>query len=193
MTYLFVLPDWHSTFPNKDAGLIFLSSMANSIAESILNDGGTVEEVMSPGFGAHSSWKILSLGHCILLTRAGESHIKISWAGSVITEMDIISRIDNLRVSNILGYFCVEAEVALCIGKPMITRSDWGCIFDPHSLLLATPRLLAAAILTIISRKCDSDAILPITMVSHERAPMTKTIVFIGIQLTLLLPLYPCP
>jgi SulP family sulfate permease len=31
----------------QDAGLIFLSAMANSIANSILDDGGTVDEVLS--------------------------------------------------------------------------------------------------------------------------------------------------
>ena len=67
-----------------------------------------------------------------------------------------------------IGYFCLEAGVALCIGKPMTEISDWGYLLDPHSLLLATPGLISAGILTIISRKCDNDAILPITMVCHK-------------------------
>ncbi len=64
-----------------------------------------------------------------------------------------------------IGYFCLEAGVALCISKPMTTFSDWKYLFDMHSLLLATPGLLSALILTIISRKATSDAVLPIAMV----------------------------
>lgn len=47
----------------------------------------------------------------------------------------------------------------------MTTLSDWRYLLDPHSLLLATPGLLSAAVLTIISRKATNDAILPIAMV----------------------------
>lgn len=64
-----------------------------------------------------------------------------------------------------IGYFCLEAGVALCIGESMQSLSDWKYLLNPHSLLLATPGLLSAGILTMISRKANNDAILPITMV----------------------------
>lgn len=64
-----------------------------------------------------------------------------------------------------IGYFCLEAGVALCISEPMTTLSDWSYLLDPHSLLLATPGLLSAGILTLISRKASNDAILPLAMV----------------------------
>jgi len=47
----------------------------------------------------------------------------------------------------------------------MTELRDWGYLLDPHSLLLATPGLLSAAVLTIISRKAKNDAVLPIAMV----------------------------
>ena len=47
----------------------------------------------------------------------------------------------------------------------MTTLSDWRYLLEPHSLLLATPGLLSAGLLTMISRKANNDAILPITMV----------------------------
>lgn len=47
----------------------------------------------------------------------------------------------------------------------MTTFSDWKYLFDLHCLLLATPGLLSALVLTIISRKATSDAVLPIAMV----------------------------
>lgn len=64
-----------------------------------------------------------------------------------------------------IGYFCLQAGVALCIGESMTGLADWRYLLEPHSLLLATPGLLSAGVLTIISRKAKSDAILPITMV----------------------------
>ena len=86
----------------------------------------------------------------------------------------VISQIHPNLVSGVLtvgylafiGYFCLEAGVALCIGKPMTTISDWAYLLEPHSLLLATPGLVAAFILTIISRKATNDAVLPIAMVA---------------------------
>jgi len=64
-----------------------------------------------------------------------------------------------------IGYFCLEAGVALCIGKSMTETKHWVYLLNPHSLLLATPGLLAAGILTLISRNAKSDAILPIIMI----------------------------
>jgi hypothetical protein len=43
--------------------------------------------------------------------------------------------------------------------------TDWVYLLDPHSLLLATPGLLSALLLTYISRKATNDAVLPIAMV----------------------------
>ena len=64
-----------------------------------------------------------------------------------------------------IGYFCLEAGVALCISKSMMEITDWAYLLDPHSLLLAAPGLLSALLLTYISRKATNDAVLPIAMV----------------------------
>mmetsp|Transcript_6361 Transcript_6361/g.11332 ORF Transcript_6361/g.11332 Transcript_6361/m.11332 type:complete len:791 (-) Transcript_6361:482-2854(-) len=138
----------------QDAGLIFLSAMSNDIAESILSEGGTVDEVVS------TTLVILPLGTAALglvLILLGKFRL-----------LDIVSYLPMPVIGGYLafiGYFCLEAGVALCIGKPMSTLADWSYLLDPKSLLLATPGLLSAGILTIISRKATNDAILPITMV----------------------------
>eukprot|EP00571_Detonula_confervacea_P008034 CAMPEP_0172316884 /NCGR_PEP_ID=MMETSP1058-20130122/29856_1 /TAXON_ID=83371 /ORGANISM="Detonula confervacea, Strain CCMP 353" /LENGTH=901 /DNA_ID=CAMNT_0013031315 /DNA_START=50 /DNA_END=2755 /DNA_ORIENTATION=+ len=138
----------------QDAGLIFLSSMANSIAESILNEGGTIEEVIS------TTLVILPLGTAtlgIVLIFLGKFRL-----------LDIVAFIPMPVIGGYLafiGYFCLEAGVALCIGKSMTELSDWRYLLEPHNLLLATPGLLSAAVLTIISRKAKNDAVLPIAMV----------------------------
>ena len=69
-----------------------------------------------------------------------------------------------------IGYFCLEAGVALCISHPIMKPSDWGYLFDDKSLLLATPGILAGIFLTLVSRKCSNEAILPISMVASPGA-----------------------
>lgn len=138
----------------QDAGLIFLSVMSNSIAESILDEGGTIEEVVS------TTLVILPLGTAALglvLILLGKFRM-----------LDIVSYLPMPVIGGYLafiGYFCLEAGVALCIGKSMTTISDWRYLLDPHLLLLATPGLLSAGLLTIISRKATNDALLPLAMV----------------------------
>lgn len=139
----------------QDAGLIFLSVMANTIANTILGNGGTAEEVLS------TTLVILPLGTAALglvLMLLGKFRL-----------LDIVSFLPLPVIGGYLafiGYFCLEAGVALCIGKSMTTISDWAYLFEPHSLLLAAPGLIAALVLTIISRKATNDAVLPIAMVA---------------------------
>lgn len=138
----------------QDAGLIFLSAMANTIADNILGNGGTIEEVIS------TTLVILSIGTASLgfvLMLLGKFRL-----------LDIVSYLPMPVIGGYLafiGYFCLQAGVALCIGKAMTTLSDWSYLLDPHSLLLALPGLLAALVLTIISRKAVNDAILPLAMI----------------------------
>ena len=65
-----------------------------------------------------------------------------------------------------IGYFCCQAGVALCISKSLVTVSDWGYLLEPRYLLLATPGLLAALLLTWLSRKAENPAALPMAMVA---------------------------
>jgi len=65
-----------------------------------------------------------------------------------------------------IGYFCVQAGTALCISRPLVSPLDWVYLFDGDNLLLAVPGLLAALLLTYISRVATNDALLPLTMVA---------------------------
>jgi MFS superfamily sulfate permease-like transporter len=65
-----------------------------------------------------------------------------------------------------IGYFCLEAGVALCISETMTEVKDWAYLIDPENLLLAAPGLGVGLILTLISRKATSDAALPLSMVA---------------------------
>lgn len=65
-----------------------------------------------------------------------------------------------------IGYFCVQAGVALCISQPLISFSDWSYVFQAKNLLLAVPGLAAGLVLTWVSRTAKNDATLPVLMVA---------------------------
>jgi hypothetical protein len=202
----------------QDAGLIFLSSMANSIANDILDNGGTVDEVLSttlvilPLGTASLGFVLILLGKFrlldivsylpmasilqkiitfanlfVLLTcfviysyvikTAREStlyfsHRRVTFVDCFAFLTCVVIVLCASEINQVIGgylafigYFCLEAGVALSISKSMTEITDWGYLFDPHLLLLATPGLLSALILTYISRKATNDAVLPIAMV----------------------------
>ena len=144
----------------QDAGLIFLSAMSTTIATTMLegqdaNDTEVVSEIVST--------TIVLLG------------LATACLGAVLVVMgkfrlaDAVAYLPLPVVGGYLafiGYFCLEAGVALCISHPIMKPSDWGYLFDDKSLLLATPGILAGIFLTLVSRKCSNEAILPISMVA---------------------------
>ena len=64
-----------------------------------------------------------------------------------------------------IGYFCLQAGVALCIGYSMIEFKDWIYLFNWQSIILATPGLISGAIFVIISRNINNDFALPASMI----------------------------
>eukprot|EP00956_Cyclotella_meneghiniana_P004846 scaffold5991_cov73-Cyclotella_meneghiniana.AAC.6 len=138
----------------QDAGLIFLSAMANDIANTILDNGGTVDEIVSTTL-VILPLSTASLGLVLILL----GKFKL---------LDIVSYLPMPVIGGYLafiGWFCLQAGVALCISESMMELSDWKYMLDPYNCLLATPGLLAALLLTYISRKATNDAILPATMI----------------------------
>jgi hypothetical protein len=144
----------------QDAGLIFLSAMANIIANEILNDdedgegGGTIEEVVS------TTLVLLPLGTALL--------------GVVLMVMgkfrlaDAVSYLPMPVVGGYLafiGYFCLEAGVALCISEAMVGLKDWAYLLQWEKFVLAVPGLAAGLLLTWISRTATNDIYLPLSMV----------------------------
>ena len=144
----------------QDAGLIFLSAMSHKIATSMLegrdaNDEEVAAEIVST--------TIVLLG------------LSTACLGAVLVVMgkfrlaDAVAYLPLPVVGGYLafiGYFCLEAGVALCISHTIIKPSDWSYLFDGKSLLLATPGIIAGIFLTLVSRKCVNEAILPISMVA---------------------------
>ena len=138
----------------QDAGLIFLSAMSNIIAEEILSNGGTAEEVLS------TTLVLLPMGTaCLgaLLMLMGRFRLADAVA---YLPMPVVG-----GYLAFIGYFCLMAGTALCISESMMELKDWAYLLDPSKLLLAVPGLLTGLLLTVISRNTQSDATLPLTMV----------------------------
>ncbi|GKY96837.1 hypothetical protein MPSEU_000642900 [Mayamaea pseudoterrestris] len=138
----------------QDAGLIFLSSMANTIADEMLSDGASEAAILS------TTLVLLPLGTALLgviLIALGK--FKLANAVSYLP-MPVVG-----GYLAFIGYFCVQAGVALCISHPLVAFSDWTLVFTRHNLLLAVPGLLAGLVLTNAARRATNEAILPLSMV----------------------------
>ena len=138
----------------QDAGLIFLSAMANTIANAMLEDGKDRQAIVST--------TIVLLG------------LATSTLGLILVLMgkfrlaDLVSYLPLPVVGGYLafiGYFCLEAGVALCINKSMMAIRDWSYLFEPRLLLLATPGILGGLLIMLLARYSTNDAALPMVMV----------------------------
>mmetsp|Transcript_4349 Transcript_4349/g.5009 ORF Transcript_4349/g.5009 Transcript_4349/m.5009 type:complete len:1009 (+) Transcript_4349:92-3118(+) len=141
----------------QDAGLLFLSVMSHFIAEQILNDDGSIEEIISTTI-VTLSIATASLG--IILMLMGRFHCA-----------DAVSYLPLPVVGGYLayiGYFCVIAGVGLCISKSMIGGgflSDMQLLMQKEAFILAFPGLIAGAIMMLVARYAQSDITLPLTMI----------------------------
>jgi Sulfate permease family len=139
----------------QDAGLIFLSSMANTIANRMLDDGHTEQEIMS------TTLVLLSVGTAalgIILVLMG--HFRLADAVSYLP-MPVVG-----GYLAFIGFFCIQAGLALCISKSITTIGEWKFLLEPGKILLAIPGLLAGLLLTLVSRKATNSGVLPLVMVS---------------------------
>jgi hypothetical protein len=140
----------------QDAGLIFLSSMAHTIAKQMLMDGHSEEEILS------TTCVLLSLGTAalgVVLVLMGKFRLA-----------DAVSYLPMPVIGGYLafiGYFCCQAGIALCISKPLVSLSDWQYVIaTKQSMTLVAPGLIAGLVLTLTSRWATNASVLPLTMVA---------------------------
>jgi MFS superfamily sulfate permease-like transporter len=147
----------------QDAGLIFLSSMANTIANHMLEDGHTEQEIVSA---------TLVLGLVLMLM----GRFRLADAVAYLP-MPVVG-----GYLAFIGYFCCQAGVALCISQPIMTLGDWKYVFEPKNLMLAVPGLVTGVVLTLTSRLATNSGVLPLVMVSIP-ALFYMTLYFTGTTL----------
>ena len=139
----------------QDAGLIFLSSMANTIANRMIDDGNTEIEILS------TTLVLLCSGTaCLGLVLVVMGKFKLADAVSFLP-MPVVG-----GYLAYIGYFCVLAGTSLCISRPMMNIKDWGLLLDMSNLRLAIPGLAAGLVLTSTSRLATSSGVLPLVMVA---------------------------
>jgi sulfate permease, SulP family len=132
----------------QDAGLIFLSHMANYIAKNMIDQPS--EAIVSTtivllGLGTASLGAVLVvMGHFNLANAV--SYLPMPVVGGYLA---------------FIGYFCCQAGVALCISQPMTTLWDWSYLMQGRSMMLAFPGMISGLILTMTSRNAQNDAALP--------------------------------
>jgi MFS superfamily sulfate permease-like transporter len=181
----------------QDAGLIFLSHMANKIANEIVSDGGSSEEIIS------TSLVILSMATFstgIVLIVLGKfrladlvSYLPLPVIGGYLACKSYSCRVKPLFSKNksnsfilgyliVIGYFCGQAGVALSISKPMIGLKSWVLLSHPNNAMLALPGILAGLAMAFVSRNVRNDAALPILMVT---IPMLFYIILIVLGMSL--------
>jgi SulP family sulfate permease len=141
----------------QDAGLLFLSYMSHYLADRILNEGGSIEEVISTtivtlGIATASLGAVLMLMGRFNCANA-VSYLPLPVIGGYLA---------------FIGYFCIVAGVGLCISKSMIDDSfvmDIQLLMDKQSFILAVPGLISGIIMTLVSRYAKNDIALPLTMI----------------------------
>lgn len=139
----------------QDAGLIFLSHMANTIASKMISDGNSDIEILSTTLALLCSGTA-ALGLVLVLM----GRFKLADAVSFLP-MPVVG-----GYLAYIGYFCLLAGTSLCISHPMMDLKDWGLLLDPSNLILAVPGLLTGVVLTLTSRFATSSATLPLVMTS---------------------------
>eukprot|EP00588_Corethron_pennatum_P015446 CAMPEP_0194281134 /NCGR_PEP_ID=MMETSP0169-20130528/19960_1 /TAXON_ID=218684 /ORGANISM="Corethron pennatum, Strain L29A3" /LENGTH=1103 /DNA_ID=CAMNT_0039026103 /DNA_START=48 /DNA_END=3355 /DNA_ORIENTATION=- len=151
----------------QDAGLLFLSSIADDIADHVAQN---TPEGIDSGPAAVAT-AIVVLGLCtaalgLALVAAGR--------------MGLASAVSYLPLPVIggylafIGYFCLQAGVGMCAGRSMSTIFDWVYILDAHEAMLVAPGLVGGAVMTYAARRAP--AALPAVMVA---LPMLFYIVMI--------------
>ena len=138
----------------QDAGLIFLSGMANTIANKMLDDGHSEQAIVS------TTLVLLSLGTAVLgLVLVVMGKFRLADAVAYLP-MPVVG-----GYLAFIGYFCVQAGVSLCISTPMMTLGDWKHMFNLKNLILGLPGLFVGLILTLTSRLATNSVALPMLMV----------------------------
>jgi len=146
----------------QDAGLIFLSRMASSIADGFDKHADGTDEELLLKRKAMISTAIVTLGLCTACLGA----ILI-----VVGRARLAKFVAYLPVPVISGYlafigfFCIEAGLSLCTSKAVTGWSDMVEIaMDSHDVILCIPGLLAGLLLCIVSRKAEGETTLPAVM-----------------------------
>ena len=129
--------------------------MANTIADTMIEDGHTDSEILSTTLALLCSGTAL-LGLVLIVM----GKFKLADAVSFLP-MPVVG-----GYLAYIGYFCVLAGTSLCISQPMMDLRDWCLLLDKSNLKLAIPGLITGLVLTLTTRLATSSGTLPLVMVA---------------------------
>jgi len=135
----------------QDAGLIFLSSMATSIASNC----DKTENIL-PTTLVTLSISTALLGVAVYLVGKFQLATLVSYL-----PMPVVG-----GYLAFIGYFCLQAGIGLTIGAEITTLNDWAKIATLDNLLFVAPALLGGVALAIVEKKAGSWLALPGAIVS---------------------------
>ncbi|GMI36444.1 hypothetical protein TrRE_jg3586 [Triparma retinervis] len=123
----------------QDAGLLFLSSMSTTIAQETSDsphEAVPTAVVLLPVFTTMTGVALIIMGR--LRLAGAVAYIPNSVVGGYLA---------------FIGYFCLQAGVALCVSRPMSTIASWSAVADGEGFRLALPGVAAGAAMLWVSRK----------------------------------------
>ncbi|RHY30458.1 hypothetical protein DYB32_004304 [Aphanomyces invadans] len=139
----------------QDAGLIFLSAMASSIVHS-LHKADTVfvmEEVLATTLFTLCG-STAFLGIALVVTG------KLKWASFVqYLPMPVVG-----GYFAFIGFFCLQAGLAMMSGKEVKEIADWGQLSDLKSLYLCFPGIVAGVFIWVVTQRIKHFTVLPTCM-----------------------------
>jgi len=142
----------------QDAGLLFLSCITNYIARTILEEDGSIDEILSTAI-VGIAVATASLGIVVLFLGKFNcanfvSYLPLPVVGGYLA---------------FIGYFCFIAGIGLSVSQSMIGGnfiSDIELLCNRKTIFLAIPGLISGIVLAVICRYAKSDATLPLTMIA---------------------------
>ncbi|RHZ09445.1 hypothetical protein DYB31_006069, partial [Aphanomyces astaci] len=141
----------------QDAGLIFLSAIATSIVHS-LHKADTVfvmEEVLATTLFTLCGSTAL-LGVALVITG------KLRWASFVqYLPMPVVG-----GYFAFIGFFCLQAGVAMMSGKEVKEITDWAQLTDLKSFYLCAPGIVAGIFMWVVTQRIQHFTILPMCMLT---------------------------
>lgn len=142
----------------QDAGLLFLSCITNYIARTIIEEDGSIDEILSTAI-VGIAVATASLGVVVLFLGKFNcanfvSYLPLPVVGGYLA---------------FIGYFCFIAGVGLSVSQSMIGgnfMSDIELLCNKKTIFLAIPGLISGIVLAVVCRFAKSDATLPLTMIA---------------------------
>lgn len=137
----------------QDAGLIFLGKMATIVAAELSDE--PLEDVVATTLAG------LCGGTALLgLVLVGIGRARLTWLVSYLP-MPVLG-----GYLAFIGFFCVEAGVALCIGDVVNGPGTWGRVVDPpFRVVLCAPGIVGGVFLSWVAARDPRGTRLPAAMV----------------------------